>query len=109
MPDTALFALVEKVVAARRARDDAGSRWAAACKTDPDLTVLSAAFEAADTELDALVLALVITPSHTLEGALAKGAALPNEEDLAAAVAFLVRRYAEGCCKATNRPLGAQR
>ena len=108
MPDTALFSLVAKCAAASCAKDDAADRLKAANETDSDLIALDA-FEAADVELGALYLALAITPSHTLEGALAKAAALPDDDDLAAIVSDIVKRFAEGLQKAKDRPVGMGR
>jgi hypothetical protein len=117
MPDAPLLALVAKCAAARRAQEEALDRLEAACvgrvnstmDVDSELIILNAVYQAADVELDALYLAVSILPSHTVEGALAKASVLPDEGDLEKGVVFLVRRFAEGLQKATDRPVDARR
>lgn len=117
MPDTPLLALVAKCAAARRAQAEARDRLEAACvgrldsatDVDSELIVLNAAYHAADVELNALYLAVSILPSHTVDEALAKARVLPDELDLKKGVAFLVRRFADGVQKASDRPVGARR
>lgn len=104
MSDAALFALIDKVAAAHRAQENAVDRlhdvWSRRSHTDinadPELRALTAAYRAATYEHHALCLALAVTPSSTLEGALAKGRLLPSEDSLLSAGLDLLRSLFKG-------------
>jgi hypothetical protein len=111
--DTTLIDLVAKCATARLAWGDATDRLEVAWRGrpeseiewDPTLQALDAECLAVDAEYDALCLAVAITPSHSLEGALAKVAVLPDDDTLGTNIEVLLRRYADGLQRGKDWPL----
>jgi hypothetical protein len=95
VPDAPLFSLVDKVAAAKRARDRAVDRlpefW------DPNYPARAAEYDIAHDTFCALSLALLVSPSVTQAGVFAKASVLPlDNEDMIDRIEDLLQRFREG-------------
>jgi hypothetical protein len=95
LPDAPLFALVDQVAAAKRARDKAVHRlpelW------DPNYPARVAEYDIAHDTFCALALALLVSPSVTQAGDFAKASVLPlYDEDMIDRIEDLLQRFREG-------------